>query len=75
MNHWVALLRELQGYGLTQSEIAQRCGSFQTTIASLLHGRALQPKANLGKAIEALHRTETRKAARAAKAKLVAEAA
>lgn len=60
------MLSELVGLGLSQREIAEKCGTSQPNINRALNGT--EPRYELGKAIEKFHKKAMRSAARKAAA-------
>jgi predicted transcriptional regulator len=53
---WKTLIRELQETGLSQGAIAKLCGTGQSHVCDLLHGRNKCPNWVLGDALIRLHR-------------------
>lgn len=64
--NWTAIIQDLINFGLTQSEIAQKCGTGQSHISSLLSGDRRSPNWQLGDSLIRLHRRQSRKAKKAA---------
>lgn len=56
---WKKLIAELQAQGLTQPQIAERCGCGQATISDLASGKTGDPRHSLGQALKALHHDAT----------------
>lgn len=52
---WPRLIGELQQGGMTQTQIAERCGARQSTISDLLNIEGRSPSFDLGVALIALH--------------------
>lgn len=52
--NWKNLIAQLQDAGLTQTEIASKCGTSQGTIGDLAAGRSTEPRFGLGTALLAL---------------------
>lgn len=68
---WVSFMAELQGFGLSQQEIAEWCGCGQSTISDLARGDAKDPRDSLGQRLRTLmlmKRAERAAAAEAAAA-------
>lgn len=59
--NWKNLIAQLQDAGLTQTEIASRCGTSQGTIGDLAAGRSTEPRFGLGSALIALLNTVSQK--------------
>lgn len=53
--NWTSLLKDLADAGLSQTRIAELCGSSQTTISDLSRGQVKDPSYRLGAALTALH--------------------
>jgi hypothetical protein len=53
-SRWSELLTELRSAGMTQMQIAERCGCDQSTISALYSGRAREPLHSLGEKLLAL---------------------
>lgn len=51
---WKSLIAELQGFGLTQAQVAAICGCGQGTLSDLANGHTKEPRFSLGKALEEL---------------------
>lgn len=51
---WKLLIAELQGYGLTQPQIAAVCGCGQATISELARGTTKDPRHSLGESLRSL---------------------
>ena len=64
--NWTEIIQDLINFGLTQSEIAQKCGTGQSYISSLLGGDRRSPNWQLGDSLIRLHRRQTRKTKKAA---------
>lgn len=60
------LLQDLKAAGLTQKQVAERCGCSQVTVSDLARGVTNDPSFSIGRCIVALH-------ARKAKRRKVAE--
>lgn len=58
------MLKELIGFGRSQREIAEACGTSQPNISRALNGTEVRYE--LGKAIEKLHKKVSRSASRKA---------
>ena len=54
---WKKLITELQGVGVTQVQMAERCGCAQTTISDLLNGRIERPRYEIGAALVAMKKS------------------
>jgi len=59
--NWQNLIRELQA-SMTQSQIAEACGTGQSHISALARGARLSPSWELGDRLIALHRRTVRPA-------------
>lgn len=59
---WKNLIAELIANGMTQPEIAARCGCGQTTVSELARGVTTEPRYTLGEKLKKLH-AERRRAA------------
>lgn len=60
---WKKIIAEIQEYGsLTQTELADLCGTKQSTISSLVTQDKSQPRFALGEKLMALHKKYSRKA-------------
>ena len=55
-SRWSSMLRDLKRAGMTQMQIAERCGCEQSAVSALSNGRAEEPRHTLGERIIALHR-------------------
>lgn len=64
---WKKLISDLQAAGVTQVQMAAKCGCAQTTISDLLNGRIERPRYEIGAALVNL-RQATRPAKEAADA-------
>ena len=53
---WKNIIADLQAFGLTQSQIAEKCGTGQSHISSLASGKRKVPNWNLGDALIRLHK-------------------
>ena len=54
---WQTIIKEIKlASGLTQPEIANKCGCGQTTISELETGKTGDPRYTLGKSLLSLHR-------------------
>ena len=49
--NWPELIKQLQARGLTQVELARRCGVAQSTVSDLAGGRTKSPSFELGAAL------------------------
>lgn len=65
---WKSVVAELQGFGLTQPQIAAVCGCRQTTISALATGKTADPSHSLGEALRQLLERRRDEKARAADA-------
>jgi transcriptional regulator with XRE-family HTH domain len=54
--NWPELIKQLQARGLTQAELARRCGVAQSTVSDLSGGRTKSPSFELGAALVRLHK-------------------
>ena len=65
--NWQVVISQLRGVGLTQQQLASKCGTSQGTIGDLSAGRSTEPRFGLGTALLALlseqRETELRQAA------------
>lgn len=61
--NWKNAIAELQGFGLTQPQIAEVCGCQQTTISALATGKTKDPRHSLGERLRALLAAKQREAA------------
>jgi transcriptional regulator with XRE-family HTH domain len=52
--NWPDLIKQLQARGLTQVEVARRCGVSQSTVSDLAQGRTKSPSFRLGAALATL---------------------
>jgi transcriptional regulator with XRE-family HTH domain len=52
---WKQLIADLLEAGMTQQEIADRCGSKQTTISEIARGVTADPRYALGEKLRRLH--------------------
>lgn len=52
---WTSLLKDLATAGLSQTRIAELCGSSQTTISDLSRGHVKNPSYRIGAALMVLH--------------------
>jgi len=66
--NWKNLIADLIAMGMTQAEIAARCGCKQTTISDLSRGAANEPRYALGEKLRKLHSIKKRSAGRQATA-------
>lgn len=62
--NWSEMINDLMKAGLTQQEIADRCGTGQSHISGLKRGDAKVPNWDLGEALRKLHKVTMRKVAR-----------
>jgi transcriptional regulator with XRE-family HTH domain len=62
---WKNLIAELIAHGMTQVEVASRCGCKQTTISELSRGITSEPRYALGEKLKRLHADKKRAASRA----------
>jgi transcriptional regulator with XRE-family HTH domain len=58
---WKSLIADLKARGYTQPQIAAECKAGQATIAELATGVTKQPRYELGRALERLHRKAMRR--------------
>lgn len=58
---WKKLIADLMAAGITQPQIAKRCGCSQATVSELATGVTVQPRYPLGAALVALHKTTTKR--------------
>ncbi len=54
---WPTLIAALQAAGITQQEIADRCGVSQSTISELKRGTITSPSFDFGTKLVALHKS------------------
>jgi predicted transcriptional regulator len=66
--NWVQTIETIQRAGLSQSEIARRCGCAQPTINDLATGKTKDPRDSIGQALRDLLEECQRPAKRKAKA-------
>ena len=59
--NWQTLISDLATGGLTQVEIAKRCGCTQSRISELANGKSSSVGFELGASLTALHKSESRK--------------
>ncbi len=52
--NWKKLIADLQALGVTQVQMAERCGCAQTTISDILNGRTGNPRYDIGAGLLAL---------------------
>ncbi|WP_439606841.1 hypothetical protein [Hydrogenophaga sp.] len=64
--NWQTLISDLANWGLTQVEIAKRCGCRQSRISELANGKSTSVGFELGAALSTLHKSESRKRGRRA---------
>ena len=62
--NWKTLIAELIASGMTQAEIAARCGCKQTTVSELFRGITTDPRYALGEKLKKLHAAKKRSANR-----------
>lgn len=62
--NWKNLIAELIATGMTQPEIAARCGCGQTTVSELARGVTAEPRWALGEKLKKLHADKRRAALR-----------
>lgn len=55
---WNKLISELEAGGLTQTEIAERCGCSQPYVSQLKAGLRASPAFDIGSALTALHEAQ-----------------
>lgn len=53
--HWPTIISELKAAGVTQSQVAEKCGVAQATISDLARIEGRQPAYDLGTKLVALH--------------------
>lgn len=51
---WKQIIAQLQAAGLSQAQIAARCGCVQATISDLASGKTSDPRHSLGQSLQAL---------------------
>lgn len=51
---WKKIIAQIQAHGLSQPQIAGRCGCGQATISDLASGKTRDPRDSLGQALRAL---------------------
>ena len=56
--NWAELISRLQEAGLSQPQIARRCGCAQSTISDLASGNTKDPRFSIGKALVELAETK-----------------
>lgn len=56
---WKQIIGQLQASGLSQPQIAARCGCGQATISDLASGKTSDPRHSLGQALRELHHEVT----------------
>lgn len=61
--NWSEIIKDLLGCGLTQAEIATRCGTSQSLISYLLNGERRSPNWQLGDSLIRLHKRFMRRKA------------
>lgn len=61
---WKNLIGDLLDAGMTQQEIAERCGSKQSTISEIYRGDTLDPRYALGVKLKRLHSAKKRSLAK-----------
>ncbi len=62
---WKTIIAELQEFGLTQPQIAEKCAPCgQATISDLASGNTKEPRYGLGVRLKRLHQAEKARAAR-----------
>lgn len=59
--NWSAILLDLTNWGLTQVQIAKKCGCTQSRISDLARNDDTSVSYQLGAALAALHKAEARK--------------
>lgn len=57
---WKKLIGDLLQAGMTQQEIADRCGSKQSTISEIYRGDTADPRYALGEKLKKLHAVKRR---------------
>lgn len=63
---WPSILKDLSARGLTQQQIAERCGVAQGTVSDLARGATKDPAFQFGQALLALHKSTAPRRPRAA---------
>lgn len=63
---WPNILKDLSERGLTQQQIAEKCGVAQGTVSDLARGESKNPSFSFGQALIDLHRATAAKKSRAA---------
>mgnify|MGYP000858788168 FL=1 len=53
--HWPTIISDLKAAGLSQSQVAEKCGVAQATISDLARIEGRQPAYDLGAKLVALH--------------------
>lgn len=53
---WKQLLKELDEAGMTQTQIAETCGTSQATVSDLARGVTKNPSFSIGAAVVELHK-------------------
>lgn len=53
--HWPTIISDLKAAGLSQSQVAEKCGVAQATISDLARIKDRQPAYDLGAKLVALH--------------------
>lgn len=61
---WKTLISDLAEFGMTQEQIAEKCGCAQSTISDLATGATETPRYHIGDALRSLHKTALRRRAR-----------
>lgn len=62
--NWKHIIEQLSGLGLTQADIATKCGCTQAAISHLSTGQSKEPTYKIGSALQALLKREQRAAKR-----------
>ena len=59
--NWTSIIQDLMASGLSQSDIANACGTGQSHISGLFRGDRKQPGWQLGQSLIALHADRTKR--------------
>jgi transcriptional regulator with XRE-family HTH domain len=70
--NWTKIISEIVDAGITQAQIAERCGISQPYVSDLMAGKSANPGYALGVALEELHKKRHRKTLTLAKRKKIA---
>lgn len=65
---WPRILKDLSDRGLTQQQIAEKCGVAQGTVSDLARGTSKNPSFQFGRALLDLHKATQPRRTRAAAA-------